>query len=186
MYSRFSAVVRFSEPPLGTRFRALVDQPCAPTPQSWLRITGVDRQPGRLRPRRPLHTSEPRRESADARYHAAWKARCAHAHLQRAERMLDRLAASAHRLRIFIEPSLRCFKNVLVLPSRNAPLVARRAFRFQRAIRAGVRPIAPHHLAVLLGRHVIGQLLAGRTAIDILGGVVDEVLLAETTIRLRA
>src|SRR5260370_41820510 len=53
-------------------------------------------------------------------------------------------------------------------------------------IRAGVRPIAPHHLAVLLGRHVISQLLAGRTAIDILGGVVDEVLLAETTIRLRA
>jgi hypothetical protein len=52
MYSRFSAVVRFSEPPLGTRFRALVGQPCAPTPQSWLRIPGVDRQPGRLRPRR--------------------------------------------------------------------------------------------------------------------------------------
>src|SRR3954449_5789295 len=75
MYSRFSAAVRFSEPPLGTRFRALGGQPCAPTPQSWLRILGVDRQPGRLRPRRPLHTSEPRRESADARYHAAWKAR---------------------------------------------------------------------------------------------------------------
>src|SRR6266699_4597654 len=69
MYSRFSAVVRFSEPPLGTRFRALVGQPCAPTPQSWLRIPGVDRRPGRLRPRRPLHTSEPRLESADARYH---------------------------------------------------------------------------------------------------------------------
>ena len=31
MYSRFSAVVRLSEPPLGTRFRALVGQPCAPT-----------------------------------------------------------------------------------------------------------------------------------------------------------
>src|SRR6516162_4639347 len=44
MYSRFSAAVRFSEPPLGTRFRALGDQPCAPTPQSWLRIPGVDRQ----------------------------------------------------------------------------------------------------------------------------------------------
>src|SRR5262245_21240369 len=41
MYSRFSAVVRFSEPPLGTRFRALVGQPCAPTPQSWHRIPGV-------------------------------------------------------------------------------------------------------------------------------------------------
>src|SRR5262245_2072988 len=60
MYSRFAAVVRFSEPPLGTRFRALVGQPCVPTPQSWLRIPGVDRQPERLRPRRPLHTSEPR------------------------------------------------------------------------------------------------------------------------------
>src|SRR6266446_10422513 len=69
MYSRFSAAVRFSEPPLGTRFRALVGQPCAPTPQSWLRIPGVDRQPGRLHPRRRLHTSQPRRGSADARYH---------------------------------------------------------------------------------------------------------------------
>src|SRR6266566_10049365 len=59
MYSRFSAVVRFSEPPLGTRFRALVGQPCAPTPQSWLRIPAVDRQPGRLRPSRPLHTLNP-------------------------------------------------------------------------------------------------------------------------------
>src|SRR5262249_13120277 len=29
-------------------------QPCAPTPQSWLRIPGVDRQPGRLRPRRRM------------------------------------------------------------------------------------------------------------------------------------
>src|SRR6266545_7809565 len=65
MNSRFSAAVRFSEPPLGTRFRALGGQPCAPTPQSWLRIPGVDRQPGRLRPRRRLHTSEPRRESAE-------------------------------------------------------------------------------------------------------------------------
>src|SRR5260370_3743897 len=75
MYSRFSAAVRFSEPPLGTRFRALGAQPCAPTPKSWLRIPGVDRQRGRLRPRRRVHTSEPRRESADASYHAAWKAR---------------------------------------------------------------------------------------------------------------
>src|SRR6202048_4627318 len=59
MYSRFSAVVHFSEPPLGTQFRALVGQPYAPSLQSWLRIPAVDRQPGRLRPRRPLHTSQP-------------------------------------------------------------------------------------------------------------------------------
>src|SRR5262249_38747863 len=99
--------------------------------------------------------------------------------------MLDRLAACTHRLRVFIEPLLRGFENVLVLPAWNASLVARRAFRFQLTIRAGVRPITPHHLAILLGRHAIAQLLAGRTAIDILGGIVDEVLLAETTIRLR-
>ena len=30
LLSRFSAAVRFSEPPLGTRFRALGGQPCAP------------------------------------------------------------------------------------------------------------------------------------------------------------
>src|SRR5262245_32068607 len=99
--------------------------------------------------------------------------------------MLDRLAACTHRLRIFIEPLLRGFENVLVLPAWNASLVARRAFRFQQTMWAGVRPITPHHLAILLGRHAIAQLLAGRTAIDILGGIVDEVLLAETTIRLR-
>ena len=67
---------------------------------------------------------------------------------------------------------------------RSLPVVH---FDFSR-LWAGVRPITlPHHLAILLGRHAIGQkLLAGRTAIDILGGIVDEVLLAETTIRLRA
>jgi hypothetical protein len=64
----------FFRAPLGTQFRALVGQPRAPTLQSWLRIPGVDRQPGRLRPRRRLHTSQPRRGSADARYHASRRA----------------------------------------------------------------------------------------------------------------
>src|ERR1700758_1252874 len=41
----------------------------------WLRIPGVDRQPGRLCPRRRIHTAKPKRESPEARYHAAWKAR---------------------------------------------------------------------------------------------------------------
>src|SRR5690348_1899352 len=57
-----------------TRFRAPVGQPSAPTPQSWLRIPGGDQQPAHLRPKRRLHTSEPRPGSAAARYHAAWKA----------------------------------------------------------------------------------------------------------------
>src|SRR5689334_25429712 len=100
--------------------------------------------------------------------------------------MLDRLAAFTHRLRILVEPPLSGFQNVLVLPSWNAPFVARRTFRLQWAIRTGVRPIAPHHLAVLLGRHAVRQLLARGAAIDVLGSVVDEVLLAETAIRLRS
>src|SRR5262249_30259766 len=100
--------------------------------------------------------------------------------------MLDRLAAVTHRLWIFVKPLRRGFQHVLVLPSWNAPFVARRTFRFQRTSRADVCPIAPHHLAVLLGRHAVRQLLAGGAAIDILGSIVDEVLLAETTIRLRA
>jgi hypothetical protein len=53
-------------------------------------------------------------------------------------------------------------------------------FDFSRQFGAGVRPIAPHHLAVLLGRHAVRQLLASRAAIDVLGSIGDEVLLAET------
>jgi hypothetical protein len=34
----------------------------------------------------------------------------AHSHLQRAERMLDRLAALTHRLRIFVKPPLSGFQ----------------------------------------------------------------------------
>src|ERR1700720_426852 len=41
--------------------------PCKTSP-------GGDQQPEHLRPRRRLHTSEPRPGSAAARYHAAWKA----------------------------------------------------------------------------------------------------------------
>jgi hypothetical protein len=38
---------------------------------------------------------------------------------------------------------------------------------------------SPHHLAVLLGRHAVRQLLARGAAVDVLGSIVDEVLLAE-------
>src|SRR3974390_3086506 len=47
--------------------------------------------------------------------------RCAHAHLQRTERMLDRLAACTHRLWVCIETLLHSFEHMLMLPSRNAP-----------------------------------------------------------------
>ena len=47
--------------------------------------------------------------------------------------VFDCFAATAHGVRIAVEPLLDRFQNVLVLPSRYAPLVAGRAFRFQRA-----------------------------------------------------
>src|SRR6516164_2254094 len=75
MYSRFAAAVRFSAPLLKTRFPEPAGQPGALTPRSWLRILAIDRQPGRLRPKHRFHTSEPRRGSAGARDHAAWRAR---------------------------------------------------------------------------------------------------------------
>jgi hypothetical protein len=62
------------------------------------------------------------------------------------------LAPCAHRVRIAIEPLLHLFKHVLVLPARYAPLLACRAFGFERAAAAGIRPIAAEFLSVLLGR----------------------------------
>jgi hypothetical protein len=50
------------------------------------------------------------------------KARRPHTHLQRAERMFDRLAASTHRIRIFVQARLHGIDNVLVLPPLDAAL----------------------------------------------------------------
>ena len=69
---------------------------------------------------------------SDLRQALHQKVRRAHPHLERAEGMLDRLAALAHRLRVLIETLLHGFEHVLVLPSRNASLGRRRALRLER------------------------------------------------------
>jgi len=56
-----------------------------------------------------------RHPARDARQGLHQGVRCAHAHLQRAEWMLDRLAASAHRARVGVEPPLHRFENMFVL-----------------------------------------------------------------------
>jgi hypothetical protein len=109
-----------------------------------------------------------------------------HPHLERAKGMLGRLAAHTHRTRVLVETLLHRFEHMLVLPSRDAPLRTRRAASFERAVRACRRPIATQRLAVLLVGVTMGQLVTCRAAIDILGRQIDEVLLAETAIRLRA
>src|SRR3979409_1748923 len=100
--------------------------------------------------------------------------------------MLDCLTAHAHRLRVLIEPLLYRFAHGLGLPSSASPLGSCRTPGFERAARACGRPVAAQRLAVLLVRITIGQLLARRAAIDILGRQINEILLAETAIRLRA
>src|SRR5215472_17968519 len=52
------------------------------------------------------------------------------------------LAPRAHRVRIFVEPLLHRLEYVLVLPARDAALRAWRAAAFERAIPAGICPLA--------------------------------------------
>src|SRR3974377_534307 len=77
---------------------------------------------------------------ARQRFHQ--EVRRTHPHLERAEGMLGRLAAHAHCLRISTETLLHRFKQVLMFPSRDAPLRTRRTSRFERAAWTCGRPIA--------------------------------------------
>jgi hypothetical protein len=69
------------------------------------------------------------------------KMRRPHPHLQRAERMLDRLATSTHRIRITVQARLRSINNILVLPPLDATLRSLRALSLQRAGAARVGPL---------------------------------------------
>ena len=66
----------------------------------------------------------------------------AHPVLDRAEDVLDRSAPDPHRLGHPVEPVLHRLDDLLVLPSRDAALVAGRAVRLQPALPAIPRPIA--------------------------------------------
>src|SRR4249919_1928464 len=95
--------------------------------------------------------------------------------------MFDRLATLPHGLWVLVEAPLYGLQHVLMLPARDPPLHAGRAARLERTVAARIGPIAPQLLPVLLVRVVVLQLLAGRTAIDILVAKIDEVLFAEAT-----
>jgi hypothetical protein len=55
------------------------------------------------------------------------KVRRPHPHLQRAKRMLDRLATSTHCIRISVQARLHSIDNILVLPPLDATLRSLRA-----------------------------------------------------------
>ena len=83
--------------------------------------------------------------SDDLGQRLAQEVRRTHPHLQRAERMLYDLAARTHGLRIFVEPLLRGFDNILMLPACNDALFGRCAFRLERAFKRGVCWRYDHH-----------------------------------------
>lgn len=122
----------------------------------------------------------------DLRQGLAQEVRRAHAHLERAERMLDDFAPRAHRIRVEVKALLHRFKNVFVLPSRDPTLRPRRALRLECAFPARRRPIAPQRFPVLFAGKAISQYFSGWAAISILIHLVDKILLAETALRFRA
>jgi len=69
--------------------------------------------------------------------------RRAHPGFERSERMLDGLAPQAHFSRVLVEPALHDFEKLLMLPSRDPALFARRALALDRAALADVGPITP-------------------------------------------
>src|SRR6202158_5758654 len=99
--------------------------------------------------------------------------------------MLNRLAASTHRIRIFVQARLHGIDNVLVLPPPDAALRSLRALSLQRAGATGVGPVAAQDQSIFLVREVVGELLTGRTNVDVLLSHVAEILLAEAAFRLR-
>ena len=66
----------------------------------------------------------------------------AHPGLQRAERVLDRLAADPHHLGRLIQATLHRLKHGLMLPAAHSALWARRTVLFQRAPLAVRTPVA--------------------------------------------
>ena len=77
--------------------------------------------------------------------------RRAHPHLERAERVLDRLAALTHGLRIFVEAPLHRLQYMLVLPAGDATLLARRAAVLDRAGAARIGPVLRITNSILVG-----------------------------------
>jgi hypothetical protein len=106
-----------------------------------------------------------------------------HPHLQPAKRMLDRLATSTHCIRISVQARLNSIDNIFVLPPLDATLRSVRALSLQRASAARVGPVVVQDQTIFLVREVVGELLTGRTNVDVLLSHVAEILLAEATFR---
>ena len=112
--------------------------------------------------------------------------RMAHPAFDGSERMLDRFAALAHLLRVFVEPPLDSLENMFVLPAGNPALLVRGALILDRAGVAGGGPIAMQRQALFPVCEAPDEALAGGTTIDIVFSDVDKVLLAKPALGLDA
>src|ERR1700722_1013275 len=83
-------------------------------------------------------------------------------------------------------PLLHRVEDSFVLPTLDAPLFCRRALRFQRTAGTFRRPVVMQLSPCLDIPISPGQLLAGRTTIDVFARIIDEILLAEPAVRLGA
>src|SRR6476469_6161605 len=90
----------------------------------------------------PVGKHVQRHLGGDLRQPLHQEVRRAHPHLERAERVLDRLAALTHGLRILVETPLHRLQYMLVLPAGDATLLARRAAVLDRAGAARIGPVA--------------------------------------------
>src|SRR4249919_810905 len=98
--------------------------------------------------------------------------------------MLDRLSSYSHHLRLTIQSQLHRLEHCFVFPARDAPIVARRALRFERTPGASGGPVLAQGHATLDGGKALDGPLAGRAAVLIVGGDVNKVLLIEATVGL--
>src|SRR5580693_9916037 len=96
------------------------------------------------------------------------------------------LAPDAHALGRAVQPLLPRVEDGFVLPTLDPPLLCRRALRFQRTACALRRPVVMQLSPCLDIPISPGQLLAGRTTVDVFARVVDEILFAKPAVRLGA
>jgi len=96
--------------------------------------------------------------------------------------MFGGLEALTHGLPVLVEAFLDGLQHMLMLPARDAPLLACCAARLERTVTAGIGPITPQLLAALLVGVVVVQPFADRTAIHIFIADIDEVCLPKRPI----
>src|SRR5512141_2678252 len=101
----------------------------------------------------------------------------AHARLDRAEGMFDRLAPRAHGLRILVEPLLHSLDHMLVFPPCDPSLLAGCAVVFDGAALADIGPIVAQLQPVFDIGVMVPEPFSGWATIDVLLRQIDEVLL---------